>query len=162
MIQVPVHRGGKIVANALLDDEDAHLAAYRWRLRKDGYVQRSEYVRGVGKRTQQLHRAVLGLKHADGLIADHINGDTLDNRRSNLRAVTNRENQQNRRGPAIRNRSGLRGVSFNRHSGRWRAYIGKEYLGQFATAEEAAAVAAEARVQRGYLSGAEGARAGAA
>ena len=41
-----------------------------------------------------LHQLILG-KAPKGLVIDHINGDTLDNRKSNLRFITHGENRQN-------------------------------------------------------------------
>jgi hypothetical protein len=43
-----------------------------------------------GKRKQRnvyLHRVIFGLAPGDGSVVDHINGDTLNNQRSNIRAV---------------------------------------------------------------------------
>lgn len=55
---------------------------------------------------------------------DHINGDRADNRFSNLRLVTNGENQQNRRHARIDNKSSnCMGVGFFRPQGKWRARI---------------------------------------
>jgi hypothetical protein len=67
-------------------------------------------------------------------VIDHINGCTLDNRRENLRAVDRATNQRNRR-IAHTNRTGYRGVTRNKQSGKWSASL---FLGQFDTAEEAA------------------------
>lgn len=74
-------------------------------------------------------------------LVDHINGDGLDNRRENLRAATQSQNNANT-GPPRHNTSGYKGVSFYRRTGRWRAYLTHErahrHLGYFDTAEEAA------------------------
>ena len=56
-----------------------------------------------------------------GMQVDHINGDRLDNRRENLRIVTNWQNQMNR-GMTINNSSGYKGVRLRR-SGKWEAQI---------------------------------------
>ena len=53
---------------------------------------------------------------------DHINGNRLDNRLVNLRAVTRQENGRNL-SRASNNTSGVTGVSWNKLSERWHAYI---------------------------------------
>lgn len=47
-----------------------------------------------------LHRFILGLKKGDGKIVDHINHDTLNNYRYNLRLCSHGENLRNRKIPA--------------------------------------------------------------
>lgn len=42
-----------------------------------------------------LHRFLMNLKEGDGLTVDHINGDSMDNRESNLRICTQAENNAN-------------------------------------------------------------------
>lgn len=95
----------------------------------DGHVRRS---------IEYLHRIIAG--NPANAIIDHANGDTLDNRRSNLRLASRGQNAVNT-GLRSTNRSGFKGVSFRRQ-GAWRAYIGIArrtiHLGYFATAEEAA------------------------
>lgn len=72
---------------------------------------------------------------------DHINGDRLDNRRSNLRVVTPRENVLNKHTPPS-GELGYFGVARIQNSQHYRAYIfdhGKQQsLGVYATPEEAA------------------------
>lgn len=71
---------------------------------------------------------------------DHINGDTSDNRLANLRYATIIENGRNRK-MSSRNTSGIKGVSFDKKSGRWHARIQidgiRVHLGLFKTKEEA-------------------------
>lgn len=87
----------------------------------------------------QLPRVLLGLKRGDKREPDHINHDTLDNRRSNLRIVNHAQNSINRR-RYISNTSGFKGVSRYRNNG-WMAKIGVKgkriYLGVFPTWDEA-------------------------
>ena len=48
-----------------------------------------------------------------GMTIDHINGNTLDNRKSNLRSILEKDNHKNVRKKST-NTSGIRGVSFNK------------------------------------------------
>jgi len=74
-------------------------------------------------------------------LIDHINGNSLDNRLSNLRLVTTTENQWNVSEALSSSKSGSRGVYFHRQSGKWCASIctnGKhKHLGSFKTKDEA-------------------------
>lgn len=84
---------------ALIDNDLwAELSQYRWQAgntSKPGNDPRWYAMRKEGGVTVYLHRAVAC--PPAGLVVDHIDGDTLDNRRSNLRVVTHRENCNNRR-----------------------------------------------------------------
>lgn len=87
-----------------------------------------------------LHRLIT--KAPKGKCVDHINHNSLDNRKSNLRIVTDVENQQNRRGPQRNNTSGVYGVNWRKTDSKWEArfmFNGIRYsVGQFGTKEEAA------------------------
>jgi len=56
-------------------------------------------------------------------VVDHMNGNSLDNRRENLRVVSHMENIRNRAGANKNGTSGHLGVSFHKAKGVWRAYI---------------------------------------
>jgi hypothetical protein len=103
----------------------------------NGYVYFSTWSEGAS-RPQTLHSYLLGGSRT-GLHIDHINGDPLDNRRSNLRFVTPSVNQANRK-----RRPGRRGVTYSpglSASKPWRAQITANrknlHLGLFATEAEA-------------------------
>lgn len=72
---------------------------------------------------------------------DHINGDKLDNRFSNLRDVSREINEQNKNIARSDNKSGLRGVYWFSQRGKWISRISvngrKHYLGLFETANSA-------------------------
>lgn len=141
-------RDGSLKAHTLVDAADAAwVNRWMWRLGSKGYATRSEW-RDGRSRTVRLHRVILRLADSDGLEGDHINGDKLDNRRSNLRALSKDAHAQNQR--ARGRTSKYRGVSFDRERGKWTATIrpaGRRviYLGRFDTEAEAAAVARAAR-----------------
>ena len=75
-----------------------------------------------------------------------VDGDSLDNRKINLKRVTNRENALN----SSRHDNAV-GMTFNKREQKWKAYInlptGKKHLGTFKTEEEASNAVREARKQ---------------
>jgi len=81
--------------------------------------------------------------------ADHINGMPADNSWVNLRDITPSQNQHNRGGAQINNKSGYLGVWFRRSRNKWVAVIelnGKKvHLGSFATPELAHAAYLKAK-----------------
>lgn len=136
--QIPLTRG----YTAVVDEEDyADLMQHKWQASDSaGGVYARRTTRGVPP--AYMHRSIMGATEPS-VVVDHINGDTLDNRRSNLQVVTQKQNTENRR-----RRSG-RGVSFYKPTGKWRAYLTDYYqqmhLGYFNTKEEAENAAAEGR-----------------
>jgi hypothetical protein len=122
-VEIPLTRG----FTTIVDDIDADFADYKWHIRS---VKRGRYAaRQIAKKPDRkvdMHRAILsrilGRELAKGEICDHIDGDTLNNRRSNLRVATNAENLRNQ---AIRrdNTSGYKGVSYSKTARKYRAQI---------------------------------------
>jgi hypothetical protein len=108
-IAIPLTSKAGIVAVAVIDDIDAHLAEYRWCL-SDGYAVRRKRLPDGSSRNVKLHREVLGLDPGDPRPVDHRNRDRLDCRRQNLRLTTPRANARNR-GLRADNTTGLKGVS---------------------------------------------------
>jgi hypothetical protein len=90
---------------AYVDLIDVDLAAFKWCASVDSkthvYAVRKIPRPGGGRATQRLHRVIASrveeraLSFADK--TDHLSHATLDNRRSNLRVVSNAENLQNRK-----------------------------------------------------------------
>lgn len=82
------------------------------------YARRTEHSNGSAI-TERMHWYVIG-KPLPGFVIDHINGDGLDNRRENLRVVTNSDNMINR----YTHRAGkLYGTYFNKQRKKWEAKI---------------------------------------
>jgi hypothetical protein len=106
------------VVGATLVDHDVFVAArgYRWGLH-EGYAR----ARVAGKMAP-LHKFVFGADIPVGYEVDHISRDTLDNRRSNLRFVTHRQNTLNS-GKQSNNTSGYIGVTWCKREQKWRAYV---------------------------------------
>jgi hypothetical protein len=75
---------------------------------------------------------------------DHENGIKDDNRISNLREATNAQNQYNV-GLSVRNKSGVKGVSWDKTNNKWRVCISRKSIGSYETIEEAKTAAEQAR-----------------
>lgn len=84
------------------------------------------------------------------VLIDHENRIRSDNRWSNIRPATHAINQHNLKKPS-NNKSGVKGVCWNKQINKWMAYITAHhetmYLGVFSTVEEAAAVRRAAEPQ---------------
>lgn len=95
----------------------------------------------------KLHRYIMSAPK--GLMVDHINGNTLDNRKNNLRIVTSSENQQNRRGAQRNSKSGVRGVCWHKQRGKWTTRIRingqRIYLGLYDSLSDAEKAVIDAR-----------------
>lgn len=138
-VEIPLSRG-KV---ALIDADDFDLVrGRRWYAAQNcaRWYARANFKFGKSLRYVMLHRLLLGLADAPRPIVDHHNGDTLDNRRSNLR-ITDHVGNNGNRNISSRNCTGYKGVSTFGDVDRWHARIGcgpSTYLGRFNTAEDAA------------------------
>jgi hypothetical protein len=136
MIEFPITRG----CWTKISNEDDDLALYSWCTTSNGYAHR----RKDGK-VQLLHRLILermlGRTLGRHEYTDHINGDKLDNQRTNLRISNASLNSANRR-PPKHNTCGYKGACYNKRTKRRLSYIGtlenRRYLGHYDTAEQAA------------------------
>lgn len=124
---------------ALVDDADFEwLSQWKWHAAFSG--RGKFYAVRTGARPEQktirMHRLICG---SYGQV-DHKNGDSLDNRRGNLRRCTLAQNNRNK-GASKNNTSGFKGVTWNKSASKWQAQIGvlprHIYLGLFPTAAEA-------------------------
>lgn len=104
-----------------VDECDADLLGGVFHLSSSGD---RKYVKLSGK--VYLHRAIAERMIGGPLgrqVVDHMNGDSLDNRRANLRVVSHMENIRNRTKLNKNNTSGHMGVRFKVERQRWQAYI---------------------------------------
>jgi hypothetical protein len=129
----------------LIDDEDYDkIKGYPWWAitnAKHNHPEQVYFSYDAGTQGRPLlHRYVLGLKPRDGKIVDHINGNTLDCRKRNLRIVTISQNNWNSH-RNLNSSTGYKGVDYHKAERKYRARIcfnGKRIsLGSYKTAKEA-------------------------
>lgn len=138
---IPLSRGMVTVVDAA---DFEWLSQWKWHVRESGGMYYAVRERSAAERRaggaifSRMHRDIAGAP--DGLPVDHRDGDGLNNRRSNLRICTHRENCANKslRRDAVY--SSFKGVTWNGF--RWLAYIGsgrtKVRLGTFKNEVDAA------------------------
>ncbi len=131
--KIPLVNTNTLSGHALVDANDApFLKNWVWRLSDGGYAEAS-----VGfETTVKMHRMIIAAP--DGAVCDHINGDRLDNRRSNLRLTDAQGNARNRRAK----KGKFKGVYLNKNGKTFEARIvvNKKhiYLGSSRDPKEAA------------------------
>lgn len=128
-------RGINIV---LVDDDDFdRCKQYAWYINHLGYINHKSHTHGsIG-----IQRLIMNAPK--GMVVDHIDGNPLNNQKSNLRICTQEQNTHNSKKPNT-NKSGFKGVYFDKVLGKYRALIRinkkQKHLGCFKKAEDAAKV----------------------
>lgn len=122
---------------SLIDAQDAWvLNGSKWVASQSGT--RFYAARGKGKNREYLHRLIA--KAATGQLVDHIDGNTLNNCRSNLRICSQRQNVRNGKKRSAKNP--YKGLIWTPHCNKWSARITVDYksihLGVFEDPKDAA------------------------
>jgi hypothetical protein len=130
----------------LVEDEDfSSVVQLRWtrkainRFKRGFYVyQQRSWGKDVVRHQMFLHRFLLS--ECEGVI-DHIDGNTFDNRRQNLRCVSDSQNSRNRQ-KNTNNSSGYSGVGLKKSIGKWESRTHREskdiYFGYYSSPDLAA------------------------
>jgi len=141
MKEIPLTRGQV----ALVDDRDyPNLVQWKWCARWSVHLRCFYAGRGIRRNGQhreiKMHRQICGLDFGDKRQVDHIDHNTLNNCRSNLRVCTHAENLRNM-AKHKKNTSGHKGVSWSKDKECWRAEIRANnkhiFIGWFQILEDA-------------------------
>lgn len=120
---------------AMVDDFD-----YKWLKKIKWYAKKSnnKFYAVNGSPKIYMHRLLLGLSQDDKRMPDHIDRNSLNNQRSNLRIATHKQNCHN--SPSRKDSLSLfKGVTWDKGKKRWKARIGSKHLGHFKIETDAAA-----------------------
>ena len=139
------NRQGNEKCRAIIDlDDIKKVKDYNWCENGAGYI--------ISNKTQShpklyLHRFIID--YSDEKFIDHIDGNTMNNRKSNLRIVNPQQNMMNRR--AVKpTKSGVVGVNYVRKTNKWKAVIMINrktiFLGYYNDLEEAIEVRKQAEI----------------
>ncbi len=107
---------------SIIDPSDFEdVSKYNWVFTKKGYAEGY-----INQKKCSLHRYIMRKEEGiDILYVDHIDGDKLNNTRSNLRLCTPQQNNHNRK--PLKGSSKYKGVSFDKSLNKWRSVIMKDY-----------------------------------
>lgn len=110
----------------LIDDEDYKVVKdFKWYFATGGYAR----AYAGNYKHIYIHNLIMGKKGID-----HINGNKLDNRRSNLRVATRSQNAANSKAQVGK---AYKGITWHK-CGRWQVVVKKKYIGLFVNPLEAA------------------------
>jgi hypothetical protein len=133
---IPLTQGKFAIVDA---DDYERLATYKWCASQSG--NRIYAVRRRQNRTITMQRQIMNAP--EGLLVDHIDGNSLNNRKSNLRLCSAHQNACNRR-PRRNSSSKYKGVSWYKRDKKWQVQIYYNartiHLGRFDDEVEAALV----------------------
>jgi hypothetical protein len=108
-----------------VDDEDYPLLSrFTWYVSDTGYAMTQ--IRG--KKHIKMHHLVWGTIENKCLVIDHLNNNRLDNRKSNLRLCTQKENSNNR---------DAKGYCWDKNKGKYIVRYKGKFYGRYVTEEEA-------------------------
>lgn len=120
------------------------IASYSWRVyvdNKKGYMRVETSVTENNKTTHFMLARFL-MNFPKGKFSDHKDCDSLNNRRSNLRLATQKENSRNAPKTIRKTHSKFRGVSWHKRKNKWIATCAintkNKFLGYFSTEIDAA------------------------
>lgn len=127
---------------AQIDDEDfEELNKHKWYAKKDKntfYATRNKYV-NEKQTLVYMHRIIINTHK--GQLCDHIDGNGLNNQKTNLRIATKRENGRNRIHANSNNKLKIKGIHWDKENKKFRAVIRTNnkpvYLGRFFCLEKA-------------------------
>ncbi len=122
---ITISLGGINGANkfAIIDEEDYKIVGnYKWYLSDQGYA-----LSTIKGKNIRMHKLIMNTP--SDMVTDHKNHNRLDNRRINLRIVTQKEN--------ARNRGNSMGYCYDKSRGKWLVTYKGKYFGRYNTEEEA-------------------------
>lgn len=145
-ITIPLSKTGKYAGlyAAKVSPEDKDLLSLNWTALVSPKKKTTYAFRAPNRKSKEMMHVVIAKRMfvdiPEGMTVDHIDGDGTNNQRSNLRLATRAQNMANK-GMYSTNKSGFKGVSWNKKNGKWRAQISKDkkviYLGSSDDPEEA-------------------------
>lgn len=101
------------ISEFIIDIDDLENVKYRkWRMDAYGYI-----LSGQGNKAVRLQRLIMNVNDPN-IVVDHINNNTLDNRKCNLRICTKLENNFNKIDSG-RNKSGILGLYWSNERKKW-------------------------------------------
>ncbi len=123
---------------AIVDNDDfEYLNQWKWHYSSYGYAVRTSRNSIYNRIAVYMHREIIKFPSSR---VDHIDGNRLNNQKSNLRLCNSYQNIWNSR-PHQRNKTGYKGITWESHRKKWRARIGvkgkRVYVGEFQNKDEA-------------------------
>jgi hypothetical protein len=139
--KIPLKNNKKeIIDYALVSNEDyKEVIKYKWCISINTINKYKTVVGYVNGNVINLSHFIKG-KPKIGNVVDHLNNNSLDNRRENLEFATNSQNSQNRKKTLQDTSSKFIGVHYNKEKEKWTARCASKFLGNFENEEDAAKI----------------------